>query len=289
MINRETLKQIAHRASFLLKKAFAKLKELWKLPYAKTYILLSVVLTFFLITVMFPYDVLLRQQIRRIEPALGQGVFVGDIDFNVFRDSHIDELSVVFHNRSEASLKNLSFNFSYNPFTLFMNKTLKGRFSVQNFTYESGETSVTAVAKCLLDFRYNPSSGMPENGEIRASLNNVSIKGINIKGFNMAPVRFTLIDSVAVFQRDEIRVSKISFTGIDLTGEIRGSIKPSRVPGNSLLNLVIEIDTGSKLLEDYKVILGFLPKPSGNKITVPVAGTLSNPKIQLPSGQNTGE
>ncbi|HDP81013.1 MAG TPA: hypothetical protein ENN21_09255 [Spirochaetes bacterium] len=275
-----TFAELKMKTLGIVRAAREKLGVLWSLPYAKTYIITSITLTFLLVVVFFPYDVLIRQQIKRIEPSISRGIYLGDFNFRMFGDSSVDELDIILRDQSGVTARNLLFNFRYNPVTLLVNKNLKGNVSIQNLSYEKGETGFSAVLKSTMDLKLSSKPGPPLIGTVDLTLSNVLLKGIIFQGLNIAPIKFTVIETSVSIDGDELKIGRIIFSGTDLSGSVSGGIRLASLFANSALNLIIEIDTRSKLLEDYKLFLSFLPRPTGNRLVIPVTGTIANPGIK---------
>jgi len=275
-----TFSELKMKILGIARAAREKLGVLWSLPYAKTYIFSSIALTFLLVVVFFPYDVLMRQQLKRIEPSISRGIYLGDFTFRMFGSSSIDELDIILHDQSGITARNLLFNFRYNPITLLVNRNLKGNVSIQNLSYEKGDTGFSAVLKSTLDLKQSSKPGPPLIGTVDLTLSNVLLKGFVVQGLNIAPIKFTVIEISVSIDGDELKIGRITFSGTDLSGSVSGSIRLASLFANSALNLTIEIDTRSKLLEDYKLFLSFLPRPSGNRLVVPVTGTVANPGVK---------
>jgi type II secretion system protein N len=262
--------------------AYSFAGETMKLPYAKTYLLLSAAFTVLFLVFTFPYDLVLRDQIRKIEPALGNGIYVGVIDFSLLGDSYIDEMDISLHSGALLSLRDFNFNIAINPVTTLINRTLKGGFTIHRLNYTNNETSFTGVVGSDFNIRFNEKTGFPSDGILKASLQNISLKGLNIKGFDIPAVQFASIKADAVLANNELKINSILFDGADLRGSIRGSVTVAQFLGNSALNLSIELDPQSRIFENYKILMGSVKKSDDDRIRIPVTGTLASPKADFP-------
>ena len=183
----------------------------------------------------------------------------------------------------------MDFDVAVNPFTTILGKTLKGDCAIHDFRYSGNESSITGVASG--DFRLEfDDAGLPREGFFKFDMQNVLLKGLNIKGFNIPAVQFASIKADSVIKNNELKINSVVFTGADLNGTMTGTVLLSQFLGNSTMNLQIEIDPASRLVNDYRILLGNIGKEGGNKIRISISGTLQDPKADLPRGQpRTGD
>lgn len=272
---RETLASILGRIRSIAREAI-------KLPYARRYFLLAAGLTILFFIFTFPYEVIILKQIKKIEQQTRMSIFVENLDFNLIGDSYIDSLEISTPRGSDILLRDVSFDIWINPITTLIMKRLKGSATVHEFKYLAEESSYTGQLKSKFELSLDGSSGLPGDGFLDLELQNVFIKGLAIKDFKIAPVRFSSIKSRAQMQRNELRISNIQFTGPDLKGSVRGTIALAQFFGNSNLNIVLEIDPSSKLVNEYRVLLGSMNLREGEMIRIRIEGTVQNPRIDLP-------
>jgi len=265
-----------------IKQFISKTKEILKLPYAKLYIALSIplIIIFFILT--FPYEIIIREQIKKFEQNVGS-IYVGTIDAGLIMDSYIDNMVMSFQSGSELKFKDISFNVAINPITTLFNKTLNGKINVEELKYINNETSFAGVAKTNFDLKFIPNSVIPSDGFLNLDLQNVSFKGINIKGFDIPPVHFSSIKANTEIQKNNLKISSMQFSGADVRGTIKGNLMLSSFLLNSNINITIEIDPQSKIIDNYKKLLGFIQKDENDKIIISITGTLRDPKLSFPS------
>jgi CRISPR/Cas system CMR subunit Cmr4 (Cas7 group RAMP superfamily) len=151
------------RIQAVLKIVRQKIAETLALPYAKLYIALAAFMTIVFIIFTFPYDLLIRKQIRLMESSIGRSVQVGAIDFSLIGDTFIDDIEIVFKDGGELSLKDISMNVAVNPVTLLLNKTLRGKVAVQNMKYTKGALSIQNLLDAGFDLTFDK-DGIPREG-----------------------------------------------------------------------------------------------------------------------------
>lgn len=260
--------------------------EAIKLPYARRYMLIAGALTILFFILTFPYEVIILKQIKKLEQQTRMSVFIENLDFNLIGDSYIDALEITSPQGTEILSKDVSFDIWVNPVTTLLMKTLRGSATVNDFKYLAEQSSYTGQLKSEFELSLDKESGMPREGFLDLDLQNVFIKGLIIKDFKIAPVRFSSIKAHVVFQKNELSISNIQFTGPDLKGSVRGTIAIAQFFGNSNLGIQIDIDPASKLVNEYRVLLGSTPQEGGEKIRIRIEGTVQNPRIDLPMMKN---
>lgn len=264
-----------------LKALSAFAKETLELPHAKAYIALALGLSVFFFIITFPYDIIIRKQIKKIEHSIGRAVYIGSIEYSLIGDSYIDTIEIITDGGAEILIKDMDFDVAVNPFTTILGKTLKGDCAIHDFRYSGNESSITGVASG--DFRLEfDDAGLPREGFFKFDMQNVLLKGLNLKGFNIPAVQFASIKADSVIKNNELKINSVVFTGADLNGTLSGTVLLSQFLGNSTMNLQIEVDPASRLVNDYRILLGNIGKEGGSKIRISISGTLQNPKTDLP-------
>jgi type II secretion system protein N len=256
-------------------------KETLNLPRAKLYIVLSVILTFIFLVITFPYEVLIRNYLQSLEKNFGTNITVGSMNIGFIGDSYIDDMVVFLRDGTELDLKDISFNLSLNPITVFIRETVKGKFDIKNIKYVKQDTSFSGLIKCDLFLKLNSKMGMVSEGYINIKIQNVNILGMTIKEFKIPPVQITAVNIETKINKNDMSIVKCIISGSDFRGAISGKINLSKSIMASRLDLKIEIDKNSKILVNYKDLLGMLG-PDKDKLFIDVTGSLSYPQTKLP-------
>lgn len=260
----------------MAKRVVHLLKEIPKLPKAKLYIFLACILTLLFMILTFPYEIIIRNQLQKLEPQLGSNISSGTIDFSFLDDIVIESLIISFRDGTELNLRNISLDMSLNPFTLFLNNTYRGTLSVKQINFLRKNMSVNGILHSSFDIDSDTVSGT-----LDLTLQNVIMNGLVIKGFDIPPLRFTSITVDARVVNREFTITRTALSGMDLRGEIRGRITLSKPLRNSRLNLTFEIDKNSRILNDYRILIGNLAGDEEN-LRINITGVLSNPAVNLP-------
>lgn len=274
---------VLHLIQQYYRKFKVKVSETLKLPYAKFYIFLSLLLTVFFVIVTFPYEILIRNQVMKLEPVLGSSVSLGRVDFSLFNDSYIEELSLGTRAGAETTLKSITINIALNPVTTLINKTIRGTLSIQNFNYSNRDLVIRSLVMSDFDIRLDSQSGLPKDGHIDIKCDNVYVKGAKIKGFSIPPVRFTAIQGKAKIINSNLVFESIKFLGSDLNGSMNGTIELNKFIATSRMNLTFIINAESRILEDYKLLLSGFQEEGSREIKILITGRVSRPRIQMPS------
>jgi hypothetical protein len=282
------ISHIKEKVRSYYKSVMHMLKEVMKLPQAKLYVLLAIPLTILFIITTFPYDIIIRNQLQKLEQRLGQNITVDTLDFSLIGDSYINSLNIVFKTGSVITMKDVNFNVAMNPFTTIINNTIRGEMDVKDVKYLKDDTSFWGRLVSSFELIYGNKTGIPSEGFIKLDLSDVYLKGLTVKEFAIPAVRFSSINASTVIRNGVIQINKLDLDGPDLKGSITGSIRLSQFLASSSLNLTIDIDQQSKLLENYKMLLGSL-KTENNRIRLTVTGSLQNPRTDFPSLSGTGQ
>lgn len=275
-------KQLKTRALDYLSRAKTILKETWSLPYAKLYMVLAVVMTVFFIFVTFPYEVLIRNQLQKLESTIGRNIQIGAIDFSLIGDTYIDSISITFSSGAELNLKDIALDLSINPYTLLLKKTVRGEINIGSFKYAKQDVAVNNTLKSEFNIKLDGKTGIPSDGELSIDLSNVSLKGISIKGFDIPPVRFTTIKGVASLRNRRLRIENLAFSGNDVRGEIKGSMLFEQMAAASRINIYAFINSDSRILQEYKMLLDNMMEAEAGKIKIEIGGSFASPEVKLP-------
>jgi len=263
-----------------IKKIPSVLKETLSLPYAKLYVLLSVIMVSFFILITFPYEIIIRNQLQKLESSLGKELSVGNIELSLFNNSNIDSLKLILDNGTEIGCKDIDIDVSLNPYTTIIRDTLKGNIIIKNLKYSQKKSTFNCTLKSNFNLKFNTLTGFPSKGHLVLQLQNVHCDGLTIKEFDIPPVRFTSIKTNAKISGKKINIQNITLSGSDIKGSIKGSITLSKFIKNSRLNLDIKINSSSLLLENYKLLLNDMIGPDNN-LKIAIKGTVAKPKIDL--------
>lgn len=270
--SKETLKKIwGDIVSFI--KGATSLPNFW------AYILLSVILFIFFLFLTFPFDVLVRNMLNEQGGNLGKAVYIGEIDFNLSDSTNISSLTLILDDGSEFNFKNI--NMDIGLFAAVFSNELKGNLVITNLKYIKDKTSLKSVLNSEFDMEFSSYSEFPSSGEISLQLQNVELNGITIKGFDIPPIRFTIVDADLKLIKKNLSIKQLKLAGPDVSGNIKGEIVITKFAKNSRMNLNIEVDSSSPLLKNYEILLGGA-LAQNNKLTITVRGTIANPQVNLP-------
>ncbi len=275
-------KRIKVRAIEYLSKAKTVVKDAWSLPYARLYFALSLVLVPVFVFFTFPYEVLIRNQLQKLESTMGRNIQIGNIDFSVIGDTYIDLLSLTLSGGAELTFKDIVLDLSINPYTLLLRRNIRGGLGIGSFKYAKNEAAFNNTLKSSFNIRLDDKTGMPKDGNLSIDLTNVSIKGITIKGFDIPPVRLTTVKGAASLRNRRLRIENLVFSGNDVRGEIKGSLTIEPMAAASRLNLYVYIHSDSRILQEYKMLLDTFVKDDGGKIKIEIGGSFANPNVKFP-------
>lgn len=281
-------RKIKYAVVSIIKSILNKVKETLKLPYSKTYLFLSLFLTIIIIIFTFPYDILIRTQLQKLEKNIVKSIFIGDIKTSLFDISTVDNVYITLKNGDEFSLNDMAINASLNPYTLFVSDIFKGDIQINSVKFSSPTIQVNCNVNGNIALEIDKESGLPIDGFIKIILQNATLKldeitlpssmgGMPIK---IPILKFTSVNLDSKVSGEKIIIKNIKVSGPDIRGTIKGSIVTANFIRNWRLNLNITIDSESKALEEYKDFLTQYIDKNG-KITFPLSGTISHPRTKL--------
>lgn len=271
----------------------AKAKEALKLPYAKTYIALALlfVLIFFIFT--FPYDMLLRKQLTKMEKGLFKNIYVGEINFSLIDIISLSSIYTTLESGSEISIRSADIDISI--IRLLLQKDIKGTIQLAGFKYvsENSQVDFNLNGNIFLDFTNfdNP----PTKGDFNILMDNAILKFGNITlpesmgglPLELPVIKISSIKAESNIENQKINIKNIRIFGKDLNGSISGSIAISKQFMNSSLNLKLIIDGKSEALKNYQDFLASSFNDR-NQLVLSLKGSLFRPRIDLGS-KFTGE
>jgi len=257
---------------------------IYDLPHSGKYIILSVVLMFLFLVVTFPYDYLIKKKIFALEGKTFRSIEMAGFDFSIFSETYIDNLIIVLNNNNEITCKNAIINLTLNPVTLFINNKLKSDFQFDSLKYTGKDIEFLFNLNGNMDLAIDKQSGIPKDGSIKIIISDSIIKPGEISiPARMGPLPLKIesiniqsgnIDSIMT--NGTIKFNTFKLTGSDLTCDISGQIE---ITGNSRLDLVVNIDSESAVLDQYNDLLA--PVIKNNILSLRIKGTLSKPEVTL--------
>ena len=261
------------------------IRETLTLPKAKLYIFSSVILTVVFIFLTFPYEVIILSRVQNIEKALGATVNLSELRFSIIGDSKIENAALYFPDGTEYAFKDIVLDLSTNPYRLFVKNNYRGALTVDSLKYSRDKMAIAAKLKCEFDIlSQKDNEGNVFDGSFSSMIQNVSVRGVTIKDFDIPAINFPSIELKTTIVNNNIKIEKCVFSGMDLRGKISGTVTIGKIAKFTRLNLRIEIDPTSKILENYKILLGEF---GDGMINIGITGTVSNPSINLPKPRST--
>jgi hypothetical protein len=282
------ISDIKSRITVFFKRGIGKFKETLALPYAKTYILLSLFLTALITVVIFPYDILLRNELQKLEKKYINSIYIGAIDTSLIDVTVIESLHTVLKNRDELTMGYITLNPSINPYTLFYKNNLKTDLQISKLSYKTSETDITLNLNGNIDIVMDSNFSMIKEGSIELMIQNALVKVPEIKiptpmgefPLTLPPVKITSINFESSISNRELKIDKFNVSGQDLRGSVSGSIKLANIISNSSLDVTIRIDPKSNVLAEFREFLtGFIDKKG--MLSIPLKGTIAHPRTDM--------
>lgn len=267
-----------------IKSAFSRIKifikEIVTVQYFWHYAVLAIVTTILFVIITFPYEVIVHNKITEIERSISKSITIGTLDVNIITDSIAEDVTVELKNGNELHLKYIAFNFTKNPFSIFISQRYGGTITINNMNYASENIKFKTDSEIMYNLHFERNIPYPVDGNVITTMNNFSIRGITIQGFEIPDIKLTSIKSELIFTKgNSISIKHLLFSGNEVRGNVHGNISLSNYFPNSSLHLNVLIDSQSTILEDYRVLLDSFIKPGTENITFKIMGTISNPRI----------
>jgi len=256
-----------------------------EIPHLKKYLLLSVLLTILFTIINFPFDTVFTNKIRNLKNRNFQIADISGLRFSIFSESKIDLIKIVFSNGTDLIIKKSIINPSINPFRIYK-KRYSGDFQLSNIqlTGEKFSLITSLNGNIIISMSKN---NLPDNGfmNILSGRTFVTLDGVEIPTpmgkipVDIKEIVLNTIELKVQFKNEKLIIEKAQCRGTDLNLMINGNVELKNIPGNSRLNLSLNIDSNSKILDKYKDILSGYK--SGDQIKFEITGSLSRPQIKI--------
>lgn len=274
-----------------LKVVFQSIRGIITLPHAGKYLLLSLVFTLIFIIITFPFDRIISQQLHQYEGKAFRTISVRDINFSFFGNSGIGNAYLVLNNNDEINLRNAIFAFNKNPYRLFYKKNILTDFAFNGFNYSSSQFKANLNFNGNADITSNTASPLPLNGFIKILVSSgaISFNELKFQGplgpmtIKLDTVNISAINCHLEFANGSVNIQRFDLTGDDLAGSVSGNIRIAQFLPSSAINLTININPDSTVLNSYRDLL--LPLVRNDSIALYLRGTLGKPDLRLSPGE----
>ena len=269
-----------------------KAKEALKLPYAKTYLALALVMTVIFGVFTFPYDMLIRKKMKDLEQTTFRTAYISEIDFSLIRTTYLNNIFLVLRSGSEISIRAADVNISF--LRLLLMNDIKGSFELTTFKYETESTKISFNMNGDIYLDYKSFNDLPKGGKINFFIENASINlgQINLPDtmgglpLNLPPIKVSSVKAEVDISGNKINLTNIRIFGKDLNGSITGSIDMASIFWGSRLDLKLTLNADTPLLENYRDFLSRFVNDR-NQLVIPVKGSLIAPRIDISGGGGT--
>ncbi|MBN1501177.1 MAG: type II secretion system protein GspN [Spirochaetes bacterium] len=273
-IKNKILHFLTHAKKFLKEALNVEKKFFYLFLFAASFILFTLIL--------FPFDKLLLGRINSSKFPQFKSLSIENADISLFGLDVITGIDMVLLNNNRLSVSELKTDLSF--LKLYFSRKFDGNFYINKMSFKTlkSEFAGKVTAKC--SFKLNDKY-YPLGGEADISGENVILEGVSIKGFDFEKITIKSLDSKIAFENNIISIKEFMFSGRDLSGKIRGTIRLNSVFRNSGLNITIDISAASTVLKDFEMFLNQYINPNSNTITIEITGTVSTPSVNLKKSQ----
>ncbi len=267
------------------------IRGIFSLPHAGKYFILSLILTLLFIVVTFPFDKIISRQLHQYEGKGLRTISVQDIKFRIFGESGVGTTYIVLNNNDEIRLQKGVIALSKNPYRLLYKKNFLSDFEFNGFTYSSAKFNSTLNLNGNADVILNPASSLPLSGIIKILVSSgaVNFNELTFQGplgpmtIKVETINISAINCHLEFINDSINIQRFDLTGDDLSGSVTGNIRIAQFLPSSSINLTINVDPDSAVLNNYRDLV--LPLVKNNSLTLFLKGTLGKPDVRLSPGE----
>jgi hypothetical protein len=264
----------------VIKKIFSKSRGITKLPYFKRYLALALALTLVFTIFTFPYEMIIINQLKKIEGKNFRSISVKQMDVNLIGESYVENLAVTLMNGDSVSIDSLTADIS---FISLIRKRFVGNIMASAAAYSSKQIKVECAANLNIDLKLDESGTIPSDGKIKAIINNARLTTGEelLAGFPLPEqIRISSINVDLDIVNRALSVKDFTVSGKDIRGKISGSAALEPILGNSKLNLKISVEPESEVLSEFQGLLKQFIDDSG-KISMLLSGTAARPRTSL--------
>jgi hypothetical protein len=270
-----------------------KVKEAIKLPYAKLYIAGAVVMTLVFMVVTFPYDMLIRKQLKNLERTAFKAVSISEIDVGIFNTTQMNNIYILTQGGNEITVKGADFDISL--LRLLIQKNIKGTIQLTGFKYASPSTQMTFNLNGNIFIDYKSFSEMPQGGSVKIMIDNAALKITDMAlpdsmgglPITLPLIRINSITMEADISGNRVTVRNIRIFGKDLSGSITGSLTLQKNWLNTGLDLKMVLNANTPVLDSYR---DFLSKyiNDRNQLVLALRGSVMIPRFEFSQGDSGG-
>jgi hypothetical protein len=274
------------KTAFNFKTIWEKFKEAMKLPYAKTYMAVALVLSVLFFAFTFPYDMMLRSRLKGLEKTMFKSVYIGELNFSPFDIIEMNKLTMLTQGGSEINIKNMEIDLSL--LKLMIQKDIKGSLKIDGFKYESQSTQLNLNLSANIFLDYKSFSDIPQGGNFNPILiENATLKITNLPlpdamgglPFSLPLIKINSIKIEADITNNKLNIKNLRIFGKDLNGSMTGSIALQKNFMASGLDLKLIINADTPVLDGYR---DFLSKyiNDRNQLVLGIKGSLLMPRFE---------
>ncbi len=285
MAVRMDIAQIKTAITAFFRRAIRMARSLASLPYFKTYLALSLVLTALFIVLTFPYGELITSRLKKMEGNAFTSIDIGYLDVGLIGDTTAEGISLVPPWGSELSIQSLVLDGNINPYSLLVSKDYHGSVRLKNLSYTSERIAFDSNINCNYELKFKPEGSSIESGNIKTffenttlKLNDVEIPSAEGMKISLPLMRFSSIVLNSSLKNDTLNIQQMKMSGPDLKCSLSGTVTFAKMMANSRLNLSLTIDDDSPAIEKYKDLLGSFTNADGD-IVLNFTGSISRPGI----------
>lgn len=257
------------------------LKTVWRLPYARFYILISPLVIILMMVFMFPYEQMIYHGIYRYNTTHSGRIDIREMDIHLVGDSTLKQVTVKPFSGIKITVEEGILDPELFP---LLSRRLVGGFALKKCNFISRELDIRGDLNGNMDIRLQTGFARLEGGEMRLmgqrmvlNLKNVELPpSMGGMTFTDETLRFSSISFKGTVEGDKLIINEMLLAGADLRGTLQGTVQ-LRSPGGLNLNLVIQAD--SRILKPYREILE--SKIDRGALRLTVKGMAARPSVNF--------
>jgi hypothetical protein len=270
---------------------WSKMKEAIKLPYAKTYIAGALVMTLFFMVMTFPYDMLLRKQMKNLEKTAVKAINITEIDVGLFNTTQMNSIYILTQGGNEITVKSADIDLSL--LKLLVQKDIKGTIQLTGFKYSTPTTQMTFNLNGNMYIDYKNFSELPQGGSVKIMIDNAALKITDLAlpdamgglPLTLPLIRISSITIEADISSNRVTIRNIRIFGKDLNGSITGFITLQKNWLNTGLDLKMVLNANTPVLDSYR---DFISKyiNDRNQLVLSLRGSVMIPRFEFSQGDS---
>lgn len=145
---------------------------------------------------------------------------------------------------------------------------------------DQGQLTGTISGSWSVEYASDDPASLQGAGEL--VLSRAALVGAKVSGFTVPDLSFSEARVKVALGNNRLELQEFSAAGDEVNVQASGNVTVKFPPPESVLNLRVTIQPGTKSPESVKALLALLPRPPGARENAPlsISGTLASPRVR---------